>query len=720
MIARMMVSALALAGVAYAQEARADDAVATPDCAPTPSCAVTPPRSSSDRVAYDAAYFAQYNPQTALDMVQQTPGFSLDGGDQRRGFSGAVGNLLIDGVRPTNKSQSLDAILSRIPAKQVLRVEVLRGAEAAGDASGQAVLLNIVRTPTAGSGVYEIGFEYSGQNQERPMPRVDASYSGRNGQLEWGVGVRIDSQNRNLPGERRFLDGAGVYQGRALIQNPRDLWDPYYNANIAFPLWGGRFSATGMINPDWYNEQSQSYDFRDAADVHTGAFETRWKEEGTLSEVGLNYDRDVGPWALALVGLRTQHPIQFHEQAIARDALGAVDETTVQHMNRETIESILRGTVSRSIDEHNRVEFGGEGALNSLDSVFHLTVDDGSGPQNITIPNANVTVEERRAEFFGVHTWRPNNTWSLETRLAWETSTLTFTGDANQETDLSFWKPSVQVTRGFGGNSQLRLRYYRDVGQLNFDDFVSRTSLSDDLINGGNPDLQPQTDWRLELGGDLRFPGGAALGFTLTHHDISDVNDLVPITATVPNPHDDPMVTGDETIDVTFDAPGNIGAAEAWSLNLNFSSNVPLLPNARLTVDAEFWDTEVTDPVTGRPRVISWQPESSVDINFRQDFATQRWSWGVEFHKQGESQGYRLSDIDTQEEGPWVDLWWETTALPNNMKLRLVAANIGDGVVLRDRRLYDTDRNGPLIAQQLTERSFETSPWVLIQLSGSF
>jgi hypothetical protein len=39
----------------------------------------------------------------------------------RRGFSGAVGNLLIDGVRPSTKSQGVEGILSRIPANQVVR-----------------------------------------------------------------------------------------------------------------------------------------------------------------------------------------------------------------------------------------------------------------------------------------------------------------------------------------------------------------------------------------------------------------------------------------------------------------------------------------------------------------------------------------------------------------------------------------------------------------------
>jgi hypothetical protein len=710
MFGRTMASALAMTGVAYAQ-----DAQPTP---PAPSeAAATPANATSDRVTYDAAFFARFNPQTALDMVNNTPGFTLNIGEERRGFSGAVGNILIDGLRPSAKSQGVDGILSRIPASQVVRVELLRGAEVAGDASGQAVLLNIVRTPTAGSGVYELEFEYSGQFQERATPRFDISYNGRNGQIEWGVGTRLFSQNRNLPGERRFYDGAGVYQGRADWNNPRDLWDPYVTGNIAFPLVGGRFSATGQLNPEWHFEAEDDFSFIDASDVVTGGLFRRFKEEGTNYEIGLNYDRDIGPWALAMVGLVNRNHYEYHERARITDAADVITEQAFQDIDRDTEETILRGALSRQLNPQHRIEFGGEGALNTLDSALVLIADDGGGPTPVFIPNSNVTVEEERAEFFGVHTWRPNDQWSVESRLARESSTLTFTGDADQTTELAFWKPSLQLTRTFGGSNQVRLRYYRDVGQLDFDDFVSAAGLADNIINGGNPDLQPQTDWRTEFGGDFRFPGGAALGVTLTHHAFDDVADVVLIVAE--NPDEDPMDPDDDFI--RFDAPGNIGEADALSLDINFSTPLTrFLPGARITVNAEFWDTEVTDPVTGDPRIISYQPESSVEISFRQDFTEQRWSWGIEVEKQGETQAYRFNEIDTQEEGPWIDLWWETTALPNNMKLGIIAANIADGDVLRDRRFFDTDRNGPLVGYQLHERNFETSPWVIVELSGTF
>jgi hypothetical protein len=702
MIGRMMVSALALTGVAYAQENAPPTASGT---APAPAASAA--TSSSDRVAYDAAYFAQYNPQTAFDMVRQTPGFSLDGGEDRRGFSGAVGNLLIDGERPSTKSQSLDGILSRIPANQVVRIEVLRGAAVAGDASGQSMLVNIVRTPTAGSGVYSGGFELT--SRDVAAPRGELSYSGRNGQVEYGIGGSIFSQYRDLPGWRYIEDPVGTHVASADTPSPRDFREATLNGNLAFPLFGGRVSGTSQLN--WWRFHADSdYFFTDPVGAPLQTLSNMFEENKGSAELGLNYDRDFGPWSLALIGLINRARYQSEEIGENIDFIGAEDFTYLQDLQQDTGETIFRGTLTRALGARQRVEFGGEGAFNSLDQELAFVLNSATVP----IQDSNVLVEEERAEFFGSYTWRPSDAWSVEGRLAWETSTLTFTGDTNQTVDLQFWKPSIQVSHTLGGNNQVRFRYYRDVSQLDFGDFVSAAAVADDIIAGGNPDLVPQTDWRAELGADLRW-GETALGLTLTHHQISDVADVVPITSNNGTPSD----PSDDF--VLFDAPGNIGDGEAWSLDANFSTPVPFVPGGRLTIEGYVWDTEVTDPLTDAARIISNQPESEFEVNFRQDLTDWRFAWGVSVFKQGEVQAYRFNEIDTSEEGPWVDVFVETTALPYNAKLRVWAANIFDGEVHRDRRFFDApDRTGANTSRDLRERFFASAPWLIVELSGTF
>ncbi len=70
-------------------------------------------------LTYQAAFFAEARPNTAYDMIGRLPGFTFSNTGTARGFAGNAGNVLIDGQRPTSKSDDLQSILQRIPAPDV-------------------------------------------------------------------------------------------------------------------------------------------------------------------------------------------------------------------------------------------------------------------------------------------------------------------------------------------------------------------------------------------------------------------------------------------------------------------------------------------------------------------------------------------------------------------------------------------------------------------------
>src|ERR1700761_4089463 len=88
-------------------------ALASPEGAPQGGPAQL---ANSGVTSYPPSFFASFRPNTALDMVNDLPGFTLDTGGGVRGFGGAAGNVLIDGDRPATKNDSLDQFLQRIPA----------------------------------------------------------------------------------------------------------------------------------------------------------------------------------------------------------------------------------------------------------------------------------------------------------------------------------------------------------------------------------------------------------------------------------------------------------------------------------------------------------------------------------------------------------------------------------------------------------------------------
>ena len=177
-------------------------------------------------------------------------------------------------------------------------------------------------------------------------------------------------------------------------------------------------------------------------------------------------------------------------------------------------------------------------------------------------------MKENRAESFVSYATPLGGDWSFDTRLAAETSRLEFTGDTDQSVSLTYLKPRVQFTRRIGPH-QLQFRLYRDVGQLDFTDFVSTSQLADNVLHGGNPDLRPQTAWSLEVDADFRFPGDAALRVRGFKQYLDDVVDLIPVGPP----------------GAQFDAPGNIG--KGTLLGAELSLRLPmkkLLPGGSFTL----------------------------------------------------------------------------------------------------------------------------------------
>ena len=72
--------------------------------------------------------FARFAPRSALDMAEQIPGFSIRSDDGERGLGQANTNVIINGQRISGKSNGPVSALQRIPADEVVRLELVDGA----------------------------------------------------------------------------------------------------------------------------------------------------------------------------------------------------------------------------------------------------------------------------------------------------------------------------------------------------------------------------------------------------------------------------------------------------------------------------------------------------------------------------------------------------------------------------------------------------------------
>jgi hypothetical protein len=613
-------------------------------------------------VQYDATFYAPFSPRTALDMINHTPGFTLESGDEgneRRGFEGAVANVLVDGQRPIAKKQTIAEVLQRIPAARVARIEILRGADAAGDASGSALLANVVLLPSRRYGIWSTGFELAGQH--RPAPNGFISAGGRFKANEYAINASSYSLLRELPGIRTLADALGAPTASRVVESPRLFYEYAVNGQLIRAIVGGRLEVTARVNHERYRDDT-SFVTTSPAGTFIEREDIPYGQKIRVTEGGASFTRPTAGWNISLLALIARR--HFGSDVTATRVGGTTANSRfAQDVRRATAESIVRSTVARD-REHHVTQFGIESTLNSLDGKTHLTLDIGDGPFVVSVPNADVQVRERRVQAFAGHTWRPSSYWSTEGRLSTELSRLTFHGDVMRSARLLYLKPSLQVTRTFAGRHQLFGRVVRNVGQLDFADFVSFASLADDRITGGNPDLRPESSWRSEIGMDLRVGANAAFGMTAFHDWFDDVVDWVP--------------WGEP--ETRIDAPGNLGRAAGSGLNVTIRSPVPRIAGLAVMATAIVQQSAVRDPITRVKRSISERERVRLNAGIRQSLSSSRWAWGADYTYQSARQTFRLKEIDRERNSPSLDVFLESQ-LPRGLKLRVQA-------------LFDTRQSG--------------------------
>jgi len=549
-------------------------------------------------------FFADQRPNTALDMVSRVPGFSINDGSGSRGFEGAVGNILINNARPASKNDTGSNVLSRTPASQVERIELIRGGAPGIDMQGYSVVVNVIlKTENTRQSILTAnGFFFEGG---RDSGAGSYQFTAREGEKTWGVtlsdGVSISDANGTGPVIRTDANGAVIRQ------------EDYFNeswgggqsvrGNYAAPMFGGKIDLTARYGVNDFH----AVNLQTATDVRR---ESLFDDEGDGGEVGAVYTRPLSP-RLNLETRLIHEWNSFDSVSTSRSRLGGVDSPEQLFASKgDASESILRGLVRFERSEALTFETGAEVAYNMLEVDQAFTV--GGAP--VPLPSASVKVEETRGEAFGKATWRVRSDLTLEGGLRLESSTISQSGDAEQEKSFFFAKPRFLATWTPMANNQLRVRFEREVGQLDFGDFAASADLDDENVFGGNVDLEPEQRWISELIYERRFWGDGIVSVGLRHDEISDALDVIPL-------------------DQGLSAVGNIGDATLDQLNLTIA-----IPTDKLGVAGGMfrfrntWNhTEVTDPTTGEVRPISNVRASQAVISWEQDITSWKFQYGAAY-----------------------------------------------------------------------------------------
>lgn len=654
--------------------------------APQIAAAQTP---ASGVTAYPAAFFASSQPNTAMEMINRVPGFSFESGDGVRGFSDAAGNVLIDGERPATKSDDLESILRRIPASQVERIEVIRGGAPGIDMQGKTVLANIVRQKgDAVTGLIAVANTFVYDGRQAPALRLEGARRGNGRTLEGSFIVAGFYDDGAGDGPRVRYDADGNVLGRWNVYTEGDGMQAVATAAYELPMLGGklRINGRGFGERFWYDEVAYG------EGATPDGLTERDNEERLEGEIGLNYTRDLGPRTkldtLAIQQLRKYDLfVKLLDPADDLDAAFVID--------RMTGESIGRATLAFTQSPALSFEGGVEGAWNWLESETAFT----NNGVAVALPAANVRVEELRGEGFTKATWAPSPKLTVEAGLRIETSRISSEGDVSLEKTLTFAKPRGVVTWSPTPSNQIRLRAEREVGQLNFDDFVAATEAG--VVTSGNPDLNPEQAWVGEAAYERRFWKSGSVTLTVRHFEITDVIDSAP----------DP--SGE------FDAPANIGEGtrDEFGLTLTLPMDKLGLKDGVLRGESTWRRSEVTDPTTGEKREISGEHPVDWEVHYTQGLPRWKLTWGVDVYGSLREPFYRFNEVTQIKLRTFVTPYAEWKPR-RDIAIRMDLQNVTARNFNRTREVYDGPRDvTPLLFLEHQELDNKTSVYLRVRKS---
>ena len=679
------VAAIALAGLpamAWAQDAA--------PAAPAPAGQTTTPLRS-----FDPVYFAQFAPRTALDMVRQIPGFSIAEGEDRRGLGQVSSNVLINGERFSGKSNDVVSELGRIGAANVIRIELIDGATLnLPGLTGQVV--NIVSKVDSLTGQFRWSPRVRFRRTDPQVLNGEVSASGKAGKIAYTLSLANNSFRNGNAGTERVLDAAGNVTDRRYEELYVNGDEPRIAAGLKYT---GDTGQIGNLNLAYQRRWVRITEDSDGEVVRDRDYLETEKEYNY--EIGGDYLFPLWGGNLKLIGLRrfehspffTRIFLDFEDRRPreGNSLATRIDET-------ETIARAEYGWKAGKADW----QFSLEGAINKLDTDAELKLLDTAGRFNpVPLPGSDATVEEKRAEA-GLSYGRPlASNLTLQTSIGGEYSQIMQSGPNGLT--RSFIRPKGFVSLAWkpGQSLDLSLRLQRDVGQLNFFDFVASADLGAENQNSGNPDLVPQQSWNIDFQATKNLGALGSINAKAFVNFVEDIVDQVPIGA-------------------TGEAPGNIDSATIWgfSIDSTFKMDVIGWTGVRFDIDYTWRKSSLPDPLTGINRRISADLIHEFSAEFRYDIPGGNWAVGANYFDFSQADEVRLAQLaEFPIDGGDLGFYVENKDV-RGLTVRLGLSNlIGTNEAFR-RTFYVARRDGPVAFVEDRERYF--GPVVRLDINGSF
>lgn len=637
----MAVAMVAVACPGQAQAQSAPPASTSPE-AHAPSIPVASavveafPLNDAPRV-FNPADFAAFAPRTALDMVQQIPGFSVDGlrgggggnnngNNNARGLGQANGNVLLNGVRIVTKSGSITDELARIPADRVVRIELVEGSTLNIPGLSGRVANVIAESADGLQGQFEWRPQMAARYADGKWLEGIVSLSGNLGGLDFTVAVEGRPVRNGNAGPNTITYGNGTFDQRFNEVGAHGD-DKRGSTALSYTTAGG---TVLNFNGSYLHRRFKSFEFEDViGPLGTPPLTDRFNQRnrGHDRELGGDIDFALAGGRMKLIVLDSAARLETNTQTVIDPATGAAPFGSRFRMASQRGERIGRG-------EYSWAMLGGdwqwsfEGAFNRLDQVGTLERLSGGSFVPVPFPAGTGGVREERYESLLSYSRSLATGLTMQLILGGEYSSIRQTG--NDPNARTFQRPKGSLSLGWtpGPGWTVSAKIERRVGQLNFSDFLAAVNLSDNNQNASNNELRPDQS----LGGEIEvtrdFGAWGSLTARTFFRRFSDYVTIVPTS------------TGGE-------ARGNVDWARVRGVDINGTLRLdPLgLPGAKFDFSFDRRFSRYPDPVEPGFLPVQFAQPRGAEVDFRYDLPGSDFAFGASYRYQTANPYYRVSEF---------------------------------------------------------------------------
>lgn len=706
--------------------------------------------ATAPTLSYDLEFFQRFEPLTVGDMLKRVPSMSFVSdvlefdGARLRGLDPGYTQILINGKKVPGAGDDRSFFVDRIPAELVERIEIVRSASANRSGDAMAGTLNIVlRDAYEFDGAYiRAGALAFSDGEVKPSLGAVSSGEIAGGRLLAGVNL----QGRYNPKDKlslRYDEPEGELDNREDQSDTRDGSD--YSANLSFERALGddaELSLDGVFVRTDREEREHSEEFN----TRTGSARANLLSINDQLEDIDQSNYSMGA-KLEFAAFGGDNEISASLASFSESTVSTEEETGYDDDDSPPSFDEFEGTRQRIDidDKEHGIEFEHQHSLGS-DAEFEFGIDyrskqrdnalavsevdtDQEGaplPPYVDFDRLDASIEERRLDPYLMLTGTAD-ALAWETGLRYESTDVevsTLGGD-RFENDFGELLPSAHLRWDLSDASRVTTSLARTLRRPNFN-FLNPTELEGEYGDNdfiGNPLLEPETAWGLDIGFEHRLGRQGVVGVNLFYRDVSNLIEIVntgaPSAESLDDYEDDVDDFLDENPGADASTPGypvfnpdsfvysaaNVGEGSVYGVEFDLSTPLTALglPDTGIFVNYSWLDSEIDDALGSR--TFNDQAQYVYNVGFIHDLSEVGMSFGLSYRKQGEAYSRLLAEEVTTTYGGDLEAFVEKR-FGEHLSIRLTGSNLLDAS--KDERFNKFNTLAEQIDRDFDEYEIET------------